>query len=110
MATEQNFSIEKGRTGNIVVTVTGVSSWTGINAKLFATDVKGNPILMTLIGTIDAPNNKITFPYLYADTANITQDNLYYEVVIYKTDKTYVKTTDYGLINLETGVKLDPTV
>jgi hypothetical protein len=109
MATEQNIVITKGSTGTIVVTVTGVSSWTGLLAKLFASDVRGNAPVITLTGVIDGANNKITFTYAYSDTASLTKSPLHYDVIIYKTDKSYIKTTNYGLLGLATPVKLDPT-
>jgi hypothetical protein len=110
MAKLQNFSIDKGRTGTIVVTVTGVSIWTGLIAKLFATDAKGGAILMTLTGTIDEGQNKISLSYTHNDTKDITLLGLYYEIVIYKEDRSYIKSTNYGMLNILPVVKTDPVV
>jgi hypothetical protein len=106
---QQNFSISKGRTGTFTVPVTGVASWTALFAKLFATDAIGNSALVTLTGAIDGPNNKIVFNYLNSDTVNLTQSSLYYEIVIYKADKSYMKACTYGLLNIAPVVKVDPT-
>jgi hypothetical protein len=109
MATHQDFSVSRGRTGTIIVTVTGVSSWVGLVAKLFATDAIGNAPLITITGTIDGAQNKITFSYVATDTDEIEQSSLYYEIVLYNVGRSYVKTTDYGLLNIAEVIKIDPT-
>jgi len=108
MATNTNFTIRKGRTGTIILTVTGVSSWTDLKAKLIASKTNGGIINISLTGVIDAENNIITFTYTHDTTKGLAVYNYYYEIVLYKEDKTYLKSINYGLIYIEDVVKIDP--
>lgn len=109
MATEQNFSITKGRTGTIIATITGVASWTGINARLVASrDYEGTPAI-DLDGEIDEVNNQITFTYTFSDTKDLDYTSYVYEIIIYKDDKSYIKRALYGTISINRSVVIDPT-
>jgi len=108
MATEQNFSIRKGRTCSITVNVTDVSDYTGLVAKLFAS-YDDSEVVLVLTGTIDPPTNTIAFATTAADTETLEpQSSLRYEVSLYKSDGSYVKDTNYGLINIGPVVKEHP--
>lgn len=111
MATEQNFSIRKGRTCTITVDIVGVSVWTDIVAKLFADyDIEASDPILQVTGTIDPVLNKATFTIVSDDTNELdAQTSLRYEVVLYKTDGSYVKDSNYGLLNIAPAVKIDPT-
>jgi len=109
MATKQDIEIIKGRTGTIIDTVTGVASWDGVSAKMFiAREYEGTPIL-TLDGTIDEGNNKISFSYVADDTEELPAASYYYEIVIFKADRSYIKTVTTGILSLIKPVKVDPT-
>lgn len=112
MATELNFTIRKGRTCAIQIPVTGISNWTGITAKLFAhTDMDASIADIVITGTIDQPTNTITFTFIHDDTKDIDALSfLYYDVTLYKSDKSYLKDSTTGLIAIEPAVKIDPTV
>ena len=111
MAVEQNFTIRRGRTSTIVVTVTGISTWTGLVAKLFASEnFEDSSPTLVLTGTVDAVLNTVTFALTNAATKDITVTQLYYEITIYKADKSYLKDSNYGLIYIAPVVKEDPTI
>jgi hypothetical protein len=111
MATHQDFSIRKGRTGTIVVTITGITIWTDLLAKLIANEeMDASAPDIELIGTIDPVLNTATFSYTKDDTKNITASSLYYQVTIYKADGSYIKDSNYGLLNIAPVVKIDPTI
>ena len=110
MATESNFSIRRGRTGTITVTVTGVSDWNNMIAKLYAySDQESSSVDMVLTGTCDGPNNKITFNYSHSDTKVLMKSSYYYDITIYKADYSYVKDVNYGLIYIEPVAKRNPS-
>jgi hypothetical protein len=110
MATEQHFSIRKGRTCSITVNVTDVSDYTGLVAKLFAS-YDDSEVELVLDGTIDPVANTITFATTAADTASLeAQSSLRYEVSLYKADGSYVKDTNYGLINIGPVVNEHPNI
>ena len=110
MATEQHFSVRKGRTCTITVDVVGVSNWTGITSKLFAAyDMGESTPEIVLVGTIDTGQNKISFDFLKDTTEDLeVQTSLRYEVAIFKADGSYIKDTNYGLINIGPVVKDHP--
>ena len=110
MATEQNFTIRKGRTGNVVVTVSDITNWTGLLAKLYIYDeIEQSSVVLTLTGTIDAPNNKVTFPYTHTDTDDLEGGkSYYYDVTIYNATNTYVKDSNYGLIYVAPVAQVSP--
>jgi len=109
MATQQNFSIRKGRSGTITVSVTGVSDWTDIEAVLVAALRSEDTLAMELTGSIDEANNVITFDYTFDDTDNLQASKYQYEVILYKSNKSYVKTVLYGVMTVVGVVKVDPT-
>jgi len=110
MATKQDINIRKGRTESFVVTVTGVSSWTNLLSKLFASKkLEQTTPDITLTGVIDTDANTITFTFLYATTASLKAGGYQYIVTIYKADKTYVREPNYGILSIDEVPKVDPT-
>ena len=109
MATKQNFEIEKGRSGTIVVTVTGVDDWTDILARFTASFTYLGTVLIELDGAIDESSNEVSFNYDYEDIVAITQRQLHYEVTLYKEDLSYIKNCTYGIITMRSVVDIDPT-
>ena len=109
MATHEDISIDRGRTGTIEVTVTGITNWAAMNARLFAgTTVDGTP-LITLTGTIDSSFDIVSFTYTPATTADITDKFLYYEVAFYNDADTFIENAAYGIMHLHNVVKTDAT-
>jgi hypothetical protein len=111
MATQTNFSIRKGRTCTIVVTITGITIWTDLIAKLVAAyDMESSVLDIELTGYIDPVAGTATFNFTPESTEELeAQTSLRYEVTIYKTDGSYVKDSNYGLLNIAPAVKIDPT-
>jgi hypothetical protein len=110
MATEQNFSIRKGRTCTVTVTITGVSVWTDLVARLFADyDLEVSAPLIVLTGTINQGNSTASFDFTNQTTLElVAQSSLRYEVGLYKSDGSYIKDTNYGLIHIGPVVKEHP--
>jgi hypothetical protein len=112
MATEQHFSIRKGRTCSLTIDITGVTIWTDIVAKLFADydlDTSAPEIILT--GTIDTGNSQATFTFDKDTTKNIeAQRSLRYEASLYKVDGSYIKDVSYGLLNIAPTVKEHPNL
>ena len=110
MATELNFSIKKGRTCTIQVPITGITIWTGIIAKLFASkEMEQSASDIIIVGTIDTPSNTASFSFAGTDTENLDiQTSLYYDVDLYKADGSYIKTCTKGLLHIAASVKIDP--
>lgn len=110
MATEQHFSIRKGRTCTVVVTITGVSDYTGLVAKLFAdVDMGVSAPQIVLTGTIAPAQNTASFDFADDTTAPLeAQSSLRYEVSLFKADGSYIKDTNYGLINIGPVVNEHP--
>lgn len=109
MATQQNFAIRKGRTETITVTVTGVDDWTGILAKLVAVSTIGNTPDITLTGVVEDSSDEVVFTFLHDTTDDLTSTKYYYEIILYKADKSYIKDTNYGIITITETVVNDPT-
>jgi hypothetical protein len=116
MATNINITIEKGRTGSIVTTVTGVTDWTGLIVELVATKrinrslQIGDDSDIILKGTINPANNTITFEYTFDDTININVQGYYYEIILFKEDKSYIRNIDYGILTILETILNDPTI
>jgi hypothetical protein len=108
MATPINFSIRKGRTETITVTVENVTIWTGLVAKLFASLNKGDIPAIQLSGAINEIENELSFSFLSSSTKNLLASSLYYEIVLYKQDGSYVKDCNYGILSIEPVVVADP--
>ena len=110
-AERQDFTIEKGRTEIVLVTVEGVTDWTDILAKLQASYVIGTvPPDIVLGGTVYPEDNQVSFAFSFLSTNALTQSNLHYEVVLYKADKTFVRNSTYGDIRVKGVVRIDPTL
>lgn len=110
MATKQDFEIEKGRTSVIVDTITGVDDWTEVLAKLNAVYRLGDTPDIELVGTVYPETDQVSFAFAASDTADLTYRNLHYEIVLYKTDKSFVRNPTSGIIKLITPVDIDPTI
>lgn len=110
MAEIENLRIEQGRSGSVVVTITGVTDWTGIVAKLFAAASYGSSPVMTLTGSINDQTDVVTFDYSHSDTKELSLKRYYYEVVLYKADKSEVKTSTIGILTVDPVIVVDPTV
>lgn len=104
MATIENIVITKGRTVAISVTVTGITDWTGLSAKLYAAKTYGGTLVLDLTGVITAVDDKIDFSYTHDDTKNITSDRYYYEIVVLKEDLTVVTNVTIGNLVLQDAV------
>lgn len=110
MATQTNIELKRGRTQTITATITGIDDWTDLLATLYASEQKASPSeVIALDGVIDEGNDKIVFDVLYATTNELVIDKYNYEIVIYKEDKTFVKTPIYGELTVSGVVRLDPT-
>jgi hypothetical protein len=109
MGTNTDISIERGRTGTIVLSVVDLPDSEELIAKLYAVGVMGNAPQIVLEGVIKIDLGTITFDYKMADTKNITIRSLYYEVVVYLADKSFVKNVTSGLMYIIDTVKIDPT-
>jgi hypothetical protein len=112
MAVIKNFKIEKARVGTIRVTVSGVTDWTGLSAKLIAgNNYEETDPEISLSGSINPATNIITFFLDFEDTDSlIVDDALYYEVVIYNSDKSVLANCTMGTITVNPVVKIDPTI
>lgn len=109
MATLQNFSITKGRTHTLIVTVTGVTSWTDLKAKLVAAKEPEGTAVIEEAGEIDSENETLTFTLSFDDVKRLSSPAYKYEVILYKDDKSFVKTVTYGTMRIEASIVLDPT-
>lgn len=110
MATNKNFELRQGRTGTILTLITGVSDWTDIQAKMFITKGSNPPAeKLELAGTVNQSANTITFPYTFDNTDDLKADTYAYEVILYKEDKTYVKTALHGTLKMIKSQIIDPT-
>jgi len=110
MAENENFTIEKARGGTIVVTVTGVTSWTGILAKLVASEGFGvtTPDI-SLTGIIDPVTNKISFSFTQSHTELLTSDLFHFEVILYKSDGSFgPRNCTKGMLTLEEVILENP--
>lgn len=110
MAKIVNIEIERYRTQTILVDVTGISDWTDINAKFVLKDSVDDTEKLVLDGTVDGPNNAVTFDVLY-DSLDTCEKNVYdYEVVLYKDDKTFVENCTKGECKILGVLRQDPTL
>lgn len=111
MATIENISIEKARTIDLVITVTGIDDWTGLLSKLYVSSTfeTTSPII-SKVGNIDTENNQITFSLEYSDTSILDAKAYIYEVVVYNASKQFVRNTNKGQIEIIDVIKKDPTV
>ena len=111
MATEQNFTVRKGRTSEVVVTVLDVDDWTGLDTKLYAySSMEESSVEFTVDGVVAQSANEITFNITHDMLKDLDVSSLYYEVVVYRSDKTYIKDTNYGLIYIAPVGLTNPTV
>ena len=106
----QNFQIDRGRTYDIAVTVSGIGSWTDLSAKMYIRKWggSGSPDL-TLTGSINEETDVITFPVTATNSASLSKGNYGHEVVIYKGDKTIVYQPLTGNILVNETIVVDPT-
>lgn len=106
----QNIKIARARTGDIIVTVSDITNWTGLLAALYIATDTDSTVLISLTGTIDTVANTITFSYVKEETALLTANRYLYEVVLYDQTLTIVKTTTRGVVIVEPILQLTPVV
>jgi hypothetical protein len=110
MATRETITIEKGRTGNIILGVSDLPDSEELIAKFFATSVVGGTPEIVITGVISSDLEEIDFAYNHNTTKNLTVKRLYYEVVVYLEDKSFIKNISSGLLHIAKTVKTDPTI
>ena len=110
MIINQDIQIEKGRTGTIVVAVKGFTSFDDMIVKLYATYRIGKDIIIELTGVINSIKEEITFDYTQDTTKDIKWPKLFYEIVLFKADKSYVKNISSGRLFIRKSIKDNPTV
>lgn len=73
-------------------------------AKLYATHKIGGDIDLEIAGNVNSKNEEITITLTHDITKEFKYRLLYYEIVLFKEDKSYVKNISNGrlLINKET--------
>ena len=109
MAITSDITIEKGRTGTIEVTVSGIDTWAGMLAKLCASEKLGDDPVINLTGTIESTNNLVIFTYNLESTKDLEAKRYYYEIIIYNASKEFINTTNNGILNLTEAILIDPT-
>ena len=103
------FVIRQGRTGAIEVDVTGVSDWTGIQAK-FSAMRKGDSVPTLLLdGTINTQTSVIMFYYTHDDTKDLVIGVYDFEATIFLDDLQYVKDPIVGLLTVRPAIVINPT-
>lgn len=109
MATNKDIEIRSGRTYTITDSVSGIDDWSDKEAVLTIGKTKGE-VTLQKTGTIDSENDVISFDLTHEDTSDeLTYSSYYYEITIYTDDKTFVKDSSYGRLNVKTVVDKDPT-
>lgn len=109
MASSKKITIRQGRTGTITNTVTGIDDWSDLNSTLVVTN-KAKEEQFRLTGEIDSINGIITFNYLHSNTSSISAGAYEYEIIIYKVDDSFIKTSTYGIFQIDPVLIIDPTV
>jgi hypothetical protein len=102
----------KGRTKVVLATVTGgVPSWTDILTKFIAVkNDEAKTIVSNKSGTVNPAEGTLLFNFLFAESAALDIGKLNYEIVIYKADKSYVKTAFKGVMTVNDTIITDPTL
>ena len=101
--------LTQNRTETIVVTVSGLSDWTNVIAKLtFARQDKDKTVILTEIGTID--NNIVTFDLSFTDAELLPVGAMWYEFNLFKMDKSLMKTPLTGIVSILPVIVEDPTL
>lgn len=107
---DNSFVIEKGRTGQIKVLVTGVTDWIGMKAK-FAAIKKGSLTAeLVLVGDIDTVNDWVVFDYTHTDTVDMPIGTYNFEAILYIDNKSFIKNTVTGTLTVKNTVLEDPTL
>jgi hypothetical protein len=106
----QDFNIKRGRVYDILVTVSGIGSWTDLIMKMYIRKKwsSSTPDL-TLTGSVNESTSVITFPITAAQSAGLDVETYKQEVVIYKADKTVVYDPIDGNVNVNDAIVVDPT-
>ena len=107
----QNFEIERGRTYDITVEVSGVGSWTDLLSKMYwrGNNRYGSPDV-ELDGVINDSANTIIYSITAAISSAIDAGSYKHEVVIYKADKIIVYAPLKGDVKVTTPIVEDPTL
>lgn len=103
-----DITIKRGRTGEIIVNVTGIPDWRDLAAKFYATDKYGNTPMIEILGEITPESNSIKFIIGSLQTASLLASQLLYEVVVYSDDSAFVKTVKSGTLAIEEVIKVNP--
>ena len=105
MATQRDIQIRRNRLVTLTIDVSGVTSWTGMQSKLYIASSVGGSILLEVncnVVEVDEQVQVVIMPY---DTYSLT-GTYYYEVVLYKADLNYLKTLMYGKCRISNVIKL----
>jgi hypothetical protein len=104
----KNIAIDKGRTGRISINVKGITVWDGLRASFYSTKFYGQEPILELIGSINPATNTVLFMYQNEDTEYLDAGRYYYEVVIYKDDLIFAKTSNIGILTINPVIKVKP--
>ena len=105
MAIVEDIRIFAGDTGSIVVNIEGIDTLVDLSAKLCAVRRIGAAISIELTGTIDVETRNITFDYDASTVSGLIPSKLYYKVILYNADKSYVRTVTYGTMSIKLTIK-----
>ena len=105
MATQSDIQIRRNRTVTITIDVTGVSSWVGMLSRFYLASSIGGSIILDLEATIDSGSNRITAVISSTNLANLS-GTYYYEIILYKSDLTYLKTVIFGKCKISNVIKV----
>lgn len=101
--------VPRGRTGQVIFSVIGMTDWTDIIAKMYVTNRTDGTVIYTLTGSTIPETNKAVFPYNFSDSSTMASGTYSFEAVLYRADKSFVKTIDSGIFIVKSSQKTDPT-
>ena len=105
-ATEVNIHIRKARTVTLTITVTGISSWTGLAAKFFYSKNRPDSTPTEIVCTITPAENKVAVVFEPDDTKDLT-DFYYHELLVYNTTTDWQKDLIFGKLIIGSVVKAE---
>jgi len=105
-ATEVNIHIRKARTVTLTITVTGISSWTGLAAKFYYSKNRPDTAAKSITCTITPAENKVAVVFVSADTKDLT-DFYYHELLVYNTTSNWQKDIMHGKLIIGSVVKAE---
>lgn len=109
MPTDHLIAIDKGRTGVIELTLAEIPDLVNLLFRFVAVQKIGDDPAMELDGILESDGETILFEYEHVDTHELTVGSYYYEIILYKTGKTYIRTVNSGLLKILPAIKVDPT-